>query len=187
MSEVVAISPATSTLAPRPMNTPAGLISQICPFAIRSPRMLLTLPPVTRLSAIELLPGCTNCTVDPFGIENALQVMTAFVGDGVDSVAPPDTTLNPESPLVAGDDPAAAPLLPPASAATSAVVVSRRSRRLYRRASLMAADLPPAGYPTTLDRHASAQASAGRAFVARGKPHLSGLPGSHSGFVETPL
>src|SRR5579883_3173690 len=157
MSEVVAISPATSTLAPRPMNTPAGLISQICPFAIRSPRMLLTLPPVTRLSAIELLPGCTNCTVDPFGIENALQVMIAlpvdcvitdFVGDGV---------------------------------------VSRRSRRLYRRASLMAADLPPAGYPTTLDRHASAQASAGRAFVARGKPHLSGLPGSHSGFVETPL
>src|SRR5579885_3644967 len=138
MSEVVAISPATSTLAPRPMNTPAGLISQICPFAIRSTRMLLTLPPVTRLIAIELLPCCTNGTGDPFGIENALQVMIAlpvdcvitdFVGDGVDSVAPPDTTLNPESPLVAVGDPAAAPLPPPASAATSAVVVSRRSRK----------------------------------------------------------
>src|SRR5579885_655964 len=99
MSEVVAISPATSTLAPRPMNTPAGLISQICPF----------------------------------GIENALQVMIAltvdcvstyFVGDGVDSVAPPDTTLNPESPLDGTGEPAAA--LP--ENATNAVVASKKPR-----------------------------------------------------------
>jgi len=54
-----------------------------------------------------------------------LWVMTDLVADGVESVAPPDCTWNPESPL---EEPAAAPLPPPASAATSAVVVSRMSR-----------------------------------------------------------
>jgi hypothetical protein len=51
-----------------------------------------------------------------------VSVITVLLGAGVLSVAPPDTTLKPESPLA--DEPAAAPLPPPASAATSAVVVS---------------------------------------------------------------
>jgi hypothetical protein len=76
-----------------------------------------------------------NCTVEPVGIPKALQlmiallvlwVMTDLVADGVLSVAPPDCTWKPESPL---EEPAAAPLPPPASAATSAVVVSRMSRK----------------------------------------------------------
>src|SRR5436853_7031844 len=122
MSDVVAIRPATSTCAPGPKNTPAGLMSQTWPLAIRSPRMFETLPPVTRLSATELLPGCTNCTIDPFGIENALQlmiallvvsVMTVSLGAGVLSVAPPDCTWKPERPLAA--EPADAPLPPPAT------------------------------------------------------------------------
>ena len=101
MSDVVAIRPATSTCAPGPKNTPAGLMSQTWPLAIRSPRMLETLPPVTRLSATELLPGWMNCTVEPAGIPKALQVMivlfvvcvmTDLVAEGVLSVAPPDCT-----------------------------------------------------------------------------------------------
>src|SRR5690348_16510998 len=124
MSEVVAINPATSTCAPAPKNTPAGLTIQTCPFALRFPRIWLTLPPVTRLSATELELGWTNCTVEPVGIPKALQLMIALlvlwvitdlVADGVESVAPPACTWKPESPL---EEPAAAaPLPPPASAA----------------------------------------------------------------------
>src|ERR1700681_458522 len=142
MSALVAIRPATSTWAPGPKNTPAGLMSQTCPLAVRLPMIWLTLPPVTRLSATELTPGCTNCTLEPAGMPKALQEMIALlelwvmidlVGEGVESVAPPDCTWKPESPPATADFP------PPASAATSAVVVSRRSRnRPDRRASLMA-------------------------------------------------
>src|SRR5215472_19360992 len=107
MSAVVAINPATSTCAPGPKNTPAGLTIHTCPFASSVPRMLVTLLLVTRLSATELDPGCTNCTVEPTGMLKALQVMiallvvsvmTVLLGAGVLSVAPPDTTLKPESP-----------------------------------------------------------------------------------------
>src|SRR5579864_8284020 len=148
MSAVVAISPATSTCAPGPKNTPAGLMIQTCPFASRLPMMLLTLPPVTRLSATEEAPGCTNCTVEPSGIPKADQVMIALlvlwvmidlVALGVLSVAPPDTTLKPESPLVAGVLPPTAALPPPASAATSAVVVSRMSQKRRERCALTGA------------------------------------------------
>src|SRR5579864_6823117 len=135
MSDVVAIRPATSTCAPAPKNTPAGLTIHTWPFALRFPRIWLGFPPLTRLSATEEAPGCTNCTVEPAGIPKALQpmiallvlwVMTDLVGVGVLSVAPPDCTWKPESPLA---EPAAAPLPPLASAATSAVVVSRMSRK----------------------------------------------------------
>src|SRR5579859_1519237 len=133
MSAVVAIRPATSTCAPGPKNTPAGLTIQTCPFASRLPMMLVMFPPVTRLSATELAPGWMNCTVEPAGIPKAdqvmiallvLWVMTDLVAEGVLSVAPPDTTLKPERPLLLGALPAEAALPPPASAATSAVVVS---------------------------------------------------------------
>jgi hypothetical protein len=95
--------------------------------------MLVTLFPVTRLSATEEAPGWMNCTVEPTGIPKADQVMIAlfvlcvmidFVAEGVLSVAPPETTLKPESALAAGALPADAAFPPPASAATSAVVVS---------------------------------------------------------------
>src|SRR5215469_12555626 len=118
MSAVVAINPATSTCAPGPKNTPAGLTIQTCPFASRLPMMLVTLLLVTRLSATELEPGCTNCTVEPTGMLKALQVMIALlvlwvmievVAEGVLSAAPPDTTLNPESPLLEDGRAAAAP------------------------------------------------------------------------------
>src|SRR5579872_5540855 len=95
--------------------------------------MLVTFPPVTRLSATELEPGWMNCTVEPTGIEKADQVMIALfvvcvmidlVEEGVLSVAPPDTTLKPDSPFpLLGALAAVAALPPPASAATSAVVV----------------------------------------------------------------
>src|SRR5205085_872420 len=106
-----------------------GWMSRAWPLAIRWPRMLETLPPVTRLSATEFRPGWMNCTVEPAGIPKALQVMivlfvvcvmTDLVAEGVLSVAPPDCTWKPDSPLEV--EPAAAPLPPPASAATSAVV-----------------------------------------------------------------
>src|SRR5215468_6740445 len=103
--------------------------------------MVLTFPPVTRLSAIEEAPGWMNCTVEPAGIPKALQVrialfvvwvITDLVEDGVESVALPACTWKPDSPL---EEPADAPLPPHDSAATSAVVVSRMSRnKLLRRA-----------------------------------------------------
>src|SRR5215469_10745275 len=108
MSAVVAINPATSTCAPGPKNTPAGLTIHTWPFASRLPMMLVTLLLLTRLSATEEAPGCTNCTVEPVGMLKALQVMIALlvlwvmielVGEGEVSVAPPDTTLKPDSPL----------------------------------------------------------------------------------------
>src|SRR5712692_8078741 len=107
MSALVAIRPATSTWAPRPKNTPAGLMSQTWPFEVRLPRIWLTLPPVTRLSATEPALGSTNCTLEPDGIPKALQlriallvvcVITVLVGEGVESVALPDCTWKPESP-----------------------------------------------------------------------------------------
>src|SRR5262249_5437014 len=74
-----------------------------------------------------------------------VSVMTVLLGEGVESVAPPDTTLKPESPVLA-ELPAVADLPPLASAATSAVVVSRMSRnrrdRRDRREALIGA--PPA-------------------------------------------
>src|SRR5215470_14892783 len=80
--------------------------------------MVLTFPPVTRLSAIEEAPGWMNCTVEPAGIPKALQVrialfvvwvITDLVEDGVESVALPACTWKPDSPL---EEPADAPLPP---------------------------------------------------------------------------
>src|SRR5690242_12457113 len=122
MSAVVAISPATSTCAPGPKNTHAGLTIQICPFASRDPMMLVVFPPVTRLSATEEAPGWMNCTVEPAGIPKALQVMIALLvvsvmtvlfAEGVESVALPDTTLKPETPLLLAGALAADAALPP--------------------------------------------------------------------------
>ncbi len=63
MLRVDATSPPTLTDAPLPNRMPFGFTRNTLPLADRPPRMLDGSAPSTRLSATELLLGCTNFTV----------------------------------------------------------------------------------------------------------------------------
>ena len=58
MSLVVARKPAVLITEPGPNSTPSRLITKTCPFAVSVPKISDgPSPPVTRLSAIDELPG----------------------------------------------------------------------------------------------------------------------------------
>ena len=65
MARVDATSPPTFTDAPAPNRMPLGLTRNTLPLAVRLPSMFEGSDPMTRFSATELLPGCTNWTDSP--------------------------------------------------------------------------------------------------------------------------
>ena len=75
---VDATNPPTLTDAPWPNRMPLGLTRNTLPLAERLPRMLDGSEPTTRLSATELLLGCTNCTDSPALIPKLCQLMATF-------------------------------------------------------------------------------------------------------------
>ncbi len=78
MSLVVARKPAVSTLAFGPNRTPSRLMTNTRPLALSVPRISVgPSPPVTRLSATEDEPGCTNWVRSPAPMLNWFQLMTA--------------------------------------------------------------------------------------------------------------
>src|SRR6187200_1989248 len=78
MLPVEAIRPATLTAAVAPNITPLGFSSITWPLAFSVPSMALAPPPrPTRLTAIEVAPGWTNCTEAPLPMLNVVQSMIA--------------------------------------------------------------------------------------------------------------
>jgi len=78
MSLVVARNPAVLITAPAPKMMPSRLMTNTFPLASRLPRIWLgPWPPVTRLSAIELLSGCLNVVFSPTPMSNMRQLMIA--------------------------------------------------------------------------------------------------------------
>ena len=55
-----------------------GLTRNTLPLADRLPRMWEGFAPITRLSATELLPGCTNCTDWPGWMPKLCQLIATF-------------------------------------------------------------------------------------------------------------
>src|SRR5450830_1759375 len=85
---VDATSPPTFTCAPWPNRMPFGFSRNTLPLADRLPRMLEASEPSTRLSATELLLGCTNRTASPCPMLKLCQLIAAFGVDWVMVVLP---------------------------------------------------------------------------------------------------
>ena len=75
---VEATSPPTFTDAPGPNRMPLGLIKNTWPFDVRLPKMAEASAPITRLSATEARPGCTNCTDCPAPMPKLCHWMATF-------------------------------------------------------------------------------------------------------------
>ena len=88
MFRVEATSPPTLTDAPWPNRMPFGLTRNTLPLADRLPRMLEGSEPSTRLSATELLLGCTNWTASPAAMLKLCQLIAAFWVDWLMVVLP---------------------------------------------------------------------------------------------------
>ena len=94
--------------APAPKMMPSRLTTNTLPFAFRLPRICDgPMPPVTRLSAIELLFGCTNVVFSPTPMSNMRQLMIALSLNWLTvtlalpaplTVAEPPTTCAPSGP-----------------------------------------------------------------------------------------
>ena len=67
---------------------PLGLTKNTLPLAVKLPRMLEGLAPTTRLSATELLLGCTNWTDSPALMPKLCQLMMALDVDCVITILP---------------------------------------------------------------------------------------------------
>ena len=78
MRMVDAISPATSTRAPAPNNTPFGLSSHTAPLLDKLPKIWLASCPSTRLSTLLAALGCSKRTDWPAPMENCCQFSTAL-------------------------------------------------------------------------------------------------------------
>src|SRR5450756_2458230 len=85
---VEATKPPTLIDAPRPNRMPFGLTRNTLPLAVKLPRMLEGSAPSTRLSATELLFGCTNRTDSPAAILKLCQLSAAFCVDWLMTVLP---------------------------------------------------------------------------------------------------
>src|ERR1700690_611178 len=88
MLSVDASNPPTFTCAPWPNRMPFGLIRNTLPLADRLPRMLEGSEPTTRLSATELLLGCTNWTASPCPMLKLCQLIATFWLDWLIVVVP---------------------------------------------------------------------------------------------------
>ena len=88
MFNVDATSPPTFTCAPLPNRMPFGFSRNTLPLADRLPRMLEGSEPSTRLSATELLLGCTNWTDSVCPMLKPCQLIATFWLDWVIVVLP---------------------------------------------------------------------------------------------------
>src|SRR6185503_4486816 len=88
MPRVDATSPPTFTCAPLPNRMPFGFTRNTLPLADRLPRMLEGSGPSTRLSAAELLLGCTNRTASPAPMLKPCQLIATFWLDWLIVVVP---------------------------------------------------------------------------------------------------
>ena len=87
MLRVLATRPPTLTDEPWPNRMPYGLTRNTLPFADRFPKILDGSEPSTRLSATELLPGCTKVTASDLPILKVCQLIATFGVDWVMVVA----------------------------------------------------------------------------------------------------
>ena len=88
MFNVDATSPPTFTCAPWPNKMPFGFSRNTLPLADRLPRMLEGSAPSTRLSATELLLGCTNRTASVCPMLKLCQLIATFWPDWLIVVLP---------------------------------------------------------------------------------------------------
>src|SRR3954468_14306058 len=104
MSRLEATRPPTLTWAPGANITPDGLTRKTWPLALSEPKMDEAPLPMTRFSATDAAPGCTNCMDWPAPMLKLCQLSTALslawlttmaLAEGVLTLAWPATTCAP--------------------------------------------------------------------------------------------